>query len=500
MAQQNVTYNTSAQIEDRSNPADSFRDQFIIPTKTDLSRGTIARGNESEDRESQSCTYLCGNSLGLQPVLTRKYFDEYLSTWSQKGVFGHFKPVSDSHLAPWLHVDDDVRADMAAIVGAKEEEVAVMQTLTANLHLLMCSFYRPTPDRRKILIEGKAFPSDHFAVESQLRMHSYDPADSLILLEPPSPPSLIIPTEYILKTIDAHASELALILLPGIQYYTGQFFDIATITAHAHSKGITIGWDLAHAAGNVPLELHAWDVDFAAWCTYKYLNCGPGSIGACFVHERHGRVTTTTTGSSGQSSYRPRLAGWWGSQKTTRFQMANVFTPIPGAAGFELSNPSVADTTAVRASLDVFKQTSVAVLRARSLRLTGDLEARLDALAAEQEKEGGRSGALFEIITPRDPEQRGAQLSLLLRPGLLEEVMRVLEAEGVVVDERRPDVIRVAPAPLYNTFEDVARFVEIFAKACEVAVEAAGEKSGESRPDPVGVHGGQGEKGWSEIK
>jgi kynureninase len=409
---------------------------------------------------------------------------------------------------------------MATVVGAKESEVAVMQTLTANLHLMMCSLYRPTPTRNKILLEGKAFPSDHFAVESQITFHGFSPKDSMILLEPQTlpdqPPSLLLSTSQILEAIDTHSSELALILLPGIQYYTGQFFDIATITAHARAKNITIGWDLAHAVGNVPLHLHDWDADFAVWCTYKYLNSGPGSIGGCFVHERHGQVTTTITTTTTTSSseeeatnhpqfiYRPRLSGWWGSAQSTRFAMANAFHPVPGAAGYQLSNASVADTTGVRASLDIFKRTSPGALRDKSVKLTGYLERLLDGVAERQRMRlrggggGGGGEVRFSIITPRDPERRGAQLSLLLRPGLLEGVMAVLEVEGVVVDERRPDVIRVAPAPLYNSYEDVRRFVEVFERACEVAA-AEGGKEGEG-VHSLGVEGGREEKGWSEIK
>lgn len=453
-----------AKAQDERDPLRSFREYFVIPSKADLARTAINGGNGDEGKEQS--TYLCGNSLGLQPTLTRKYFEEYLSTWAQKGVFGHFKNVSDTHLPPWLHADDDVREDMARIVGAKADEIAVMQTLTANLHFLMCSFYKPTKERSKILIEGRAFPSDHFAVESQIRFHGFD-SDSMILLEPPSESDMTLSTGYILSMIDKHASELALVLLPGIQYYTGQFFDIPKITAHAQGKGITVGWDLAHAAGNVPLQLHDWNVDFAAWCTYKYLNSGPGSIGGCFVHERHGAVKNVGTDEKPSFQYRPRLSGWWGSQKSSRFAMANNFEPIPGAAGFQVSNTSVADSTAVRASLDVFKQTSMSNIREKSLKVTGYLEQLLDLLLKDQEKTLGKK--LFHIITPRKPEERGAQLSVMLEPGLLDAIMETLEEHGVVVDERRPDVVRVAPAPLYNSFQDVHRFIQVFRDACEDA-------------------------------
>ena len=317
----------------------------------------------------------------------------------------------------------------------------------------------------------------------------------MILIEPPSKNSPLIPTEHIISIIDQHASETALLLLPGIQFYTGQLLDMKQITAHAHSKGITVGWDLAHAVGNVPLQMHDWNADFAVWCTYKYLNCGPGSIGGCFVHERHGQVATANgTGAGGHDmmGYRPRLSGWWGSSKSSRFEMTNRFEPIPGAAGFQVSNTSVADTTAVRASLDVFKQTSTKQLREKSLKLTKYLEDKLDLLAAEQDQDVGRC---FTIITPRNPEERGAQLSVSLKPGLLDSVMETFEKAGVVLDERRPDVIRVAPAPLYNTYTDVFNFIQVFREACEKAVNSNGSAGGS-----VMAEGGKDSKGWSELK
>ena len=453
----------------------NFRHMFRIPTKGDLRRKTISNtstGNKRPDDDDPSI-YLCGNSLGLQPTLTQKYLQQYLDTWATKGVFGHFTDISDSDLAPWLHVDDDVVPDMARIVGAQDSEVAVMQTLTANLHLMLASFYRPDAHRYKIILEGKAFPSDHYAVESQIRHHNLKPEDAMVLIDAPVPEeSPLLSTEYILATIDAHASTAAVLLLPGIQYYTGQLFDIPRITAHAQSYGILVGWDLAHAVGNVPLQLHDWNVDFAVWCSYKYLNSGPGSIGGAFVRDAH--------------FTRERLSGWWGSSKSSRFAMANSFEPIPGAAGFQLSNPSVADTTSLRASLDIFKQTSMQALRERSLKLTGALEEGLKQSVASE---------CYSIITPHDPKERGAQLSVQLNPGLLEAVLVRLEEDGVVVDERKPDVIRVAPAPLYNTFEDVEAFVQIFSKACLDAA-ANGKKDGHS----IMAEGGRDDKGWSEIK
>nr|POF13168.1 kynureninase 1 [Quercus suber] len=325
-----------------------------------------------------------------------------------------------------------------------------------------------------------------YAVESHLRHHDIDPANAMILIEPPSTDSPILSTEHILSVIDEHASQTALLLLPGIQFYSGQLFDIAAITKHGQEKGIIVGWDLAHAAGNVPLQLHDWNVDFAAWCTYKYLNCGPGSIGGCFVHERHGTVVPTSD-SKGEPTfeYRPRLSGWWGSSKESRFAMTNRFQPIVGAAGYQISNTSVADTTAVRASLDVFKQTSMAELRKKSLKLTQYLQDLLDLLGKEQD---GAYGKSFRIITPLAPEHRGAQLSVLLSPGLLDSVMVTLEKNGVVLDERKPDVIRIAPAPLYNSFIDVFNFITIFRQAL---VEATSKQGGDG--ESIMAEGGKDE-------
>ncbi|KAK0934699.1 Kynureninase (L-kynurenine hydrolase) [Friedmanniomyces endolithicus] len=449
--------------QDAQDPLGHLRTNFLIPSKGDLARKTL-RSDEKTDQNDEPSIYLCGNSLGLQPKLTHKYMQQYLDTWASKGVYGHFKEVEDSSLVPWLHVDDDCVPEMAKIVGALPSEVAIMQTLTANLHLMMASFYRPSKERYKIILEGKAFPSDH-----------------------------------ILSFLTLHAPTTALLLLPGIQFYTGQALDIPAITSHAHHLGITVGWDLAHAAGNLDLRLHDWGVDFAVWCSYKYLNAGPGAVGGLFVHERHGEVgegsSSSGKGDDGEVDYRPRLAGWWGSSKASRFAMTNSFVPIPGAAGFQLSNPSVADTTALRASLDIFKLTSMEALRGRSLKLTGYLLELLDRLAEEQEAEEEGRERCFSIITPQEPEQRGAQISVLLKSGLLDVVMASLEAAGVVVDERRPDVIRVAPAPLYNTYKDVYLFVREFRLACQRAVRGEGGP-GES----VMVNGGKEAKGWSEVK
>ncbi|MCJ1363037.1 Kynureninase (L-kynurenine hydrolase) [Acarospora aff. strigata] len=530
-----------AQALSAQDPLKDLRAEFIIPTKADLKRKTLTKQADANEPPEPSI-YLCGNSLGLQPRRTSEQVQSHLSAWATKGVLGHFFEHDDSTLPPFLHVDDVAAEQMAPIVGALRSEVAVMGTLTSNLHLLMASFYRPDRGRWKVMIEGKAFPSDHYAVESQIRHHGLNPKDSIIIVEPTSPTGTTITTDQILSTIDAHASTLALILLPGIQYYTGQYFDIATITAHAQSKGIIIGWDLAHAVGNVDVQLHDWNVDFAAWCNYKYLNSGPGAIAGLFVHERHGAVDMEKEG-RGEEGFRPRLSGWWGGDKSTRFDMDNStnppslrpqiqhsnhpstranhhtpteFIPIPGAAGYQVSNPSALDLTAVLSSLSIFSQTSMSAVRAKSINLTGYLEHLLLTYPLSTSTSTSTSTSsqapLFIILTPPSPRERGAQLSIRLRPNLLEPVMRELEDHGVVVDERRPDVIRVAPAPLYNSYVDVWEFWKVFSGAVRRAATAAegggGREGGEGEDRDEGsgsgsavmMEGGRGEKGWGGIK
>lgn len=447
---------------DAADPLASYRSRFHIPTKADLKRPTLVKGDN--EALSEECIYLCGNSLGLQPKSTADYIQAVLAQWKTKAVTCHFVEHTDCPLPPSLDIDDNAAKLLAPLVGALPVEVAAMGTLTANIHLLMCSFYRPTKQgegRYKILLEGKAFPSDHYAVESQIQFHGLDPKDAMILLEPKDVDTPILSTEQILQKIDEHAHELALILLPGIQFYTGQYFDIKRITEHAHSHGIMIGWDCAHAAGNVDLQLHDWNVDFAAWCHYKYCNSGPGSIAGIFVHERHGQVDT----SSPTQNYRPRLTGWWGDDKGTRFQMTNKFVPRPGAAGFQVSNPSALDLSALVASLQMFAEVGMNDLRQKSLLLTRYLEDLLTAPSLVGNKPP------YKIISPRNPAERGAQLSVKLESGLLETVLECLEEDGVVIDERKPDVIRVAPAPLYNSYMDVYQFCRIFRRALEAAVE-----------------------------
>lgn len=334
-----------------------------------------------------------------------------------------------------------------------------MNTLTINLHLLMASFYKPDSKRFKIILEWKPFPSDYYAIESQITWHGLDPSTCMVKIEPDNRKDSLISTDRILKAIDEHADETALLLLPGIQYYSGQLFDIPKITAHAKARGIVVGWDLAHAAGNVELKLHDWDVDFACWCTYKYINAGPGAIAGAFIHERYGKVEQT----GDTVSYWPRLTGWYGGDKSVRFNMDNKFIPTPGAGGYQASNPSAIDLASLSGALSVFGKTSMKELRDKALVLTAYAEHLLDQMICDGADNG--EGPLFRVISPRDPLQRGTQLSVLLRDGLLESASRILEENGVICDKRKPGVIRVAPVPLYTKFEDVWRFMRIFRMA-----------------------------------
>ncbi|KAF5543195.1 kynureninase 1 [Fusarium napiforme] len=437
------------------------RDEFNIPSKADVARKTLPT-SDSTDADDKAI-YLVGNSLGLQPKRTLDRIQQYLATWRTQGVQGHFKPLDDSPLPTWLDVDARAAEMIAPIVGGKVSEVAVMQTLTANLHLLMAAFYKPDVEgRHKIILESKAFPSDHYAVETQIRHHGLRPEDSMITIEPPNNED-ILSNDYVKSIIEEHASTTAVLLLPGIQYYSGQLLDIPHLTSFARERGIFVIWDLAHAAGNVPLSLHDWNVDAAAWCTYKYLNGGPGCIGGLFVHQRH-----TQVGDDG--SHNVRLAGWWGNDKKNRFAMRPGFIPVPGAAGFQLSNPSVLDITSLCASLEVFELAGgMAPLREKSTRLTAYLVSELQKLPRDM-------STYWKIITPSEQERRGAQVSILLADGLLDEVMAGLERRSVLVDERRPNVIRVAPAPLYNTFLDCWGFVGAFRGALEEALDARWKK------------------------
>jgi kynureninase len=395
-----------------------YRERFHIP----------------KTKNGDDCIYLCGNSLGLQPKSVRAYVEQELKDWETLGVEGH---LHAKH--PWLPYHEFLTGQTARLVGAKPVEVVVMNTLTVNLHLMMVSFYRPTPARHKIIIESNAFPSDQYAVKSQIHFHGFDPSTSLIELSPRRGEDTIR-TQDIEALIEKEGDAIALIMLGGVNYATGQFFEIERITKAGHAKGCVIGFDLAHAAGNVVLKLHDWDVDFAVWCSYKYLNAGPGSIAGCFIHERHANNPAL-----------PRFAGWWGHDKKTRFLMGPDFHCIPGAEGWQLSNPPILQLAALRASMDIFDEAGMEKLRAKSVLLTGYLEFLLDQQRHEN----------FSVITPRDPQQRGAQLSIRVRKNGRALCER-LASRGVICDWREPDIIRVAPAPLYNSFVEVYRFVEIF--------------------------------------
>jgi kynureninase len=356
----------------------------------------------------------------------------------------------------------DCAQKMSKIVGASSTEVVAMNTLTINLHLMMTAFYKPTEKKHKIMCEWRPFPSDFYAIESQIEWHGLDPKNSMLLVEPDD--GYLISTQKILDLIDQEADSLALILLPGIQYYTGQLLDIPTITAHARKHNITIGWDLAHAAGNVELKLHEWDVDFACWCTYKYMNAGAGAIAGTFIHSKHGNNDRNFG-----------LKGWYGHDKSSRFLMDNKFVPTPGAQGFQCSNPSAVDLTCLAAALSVFEKTDMSALRSKALLLTAYAEHLLAEIAARNVRDGTSP---FKVITPADPRQRGTQLSVLLQEDLMEDVSAGLESNGVVCDKRKPGIIRVAPVALYNTFSDVWRFMSVFEEALQMKVEGDRRESG----------------------
>lgn len=400
-----------------------YRSRFFIPKDTN--------GND--------VIYFCGNSLGLQPKSVRAYVEQELKDWETLGVEGHFHAKN-----PWMPYHELLTDQTARLVGAKPLEVVVMNTLTVNLHLMLVSFYRPTARRHKIVVEANPFPSDRYAVESQIKFHGFDPKRSLIELQPRAGETNLR-TEDIEDVLEADGDEIALVLLGGVNYYSGQAFDLERITRTAQAQGCVVGFDLAHAVGNIPLRLHEWNVDFAVWCSYKYLNSGPGGIAGCFVHERHATNAAL-----------PRFAGWWGQNKDIRFKMGPTFDPIPGAEGWQLSNPPILPLAALRASMELFDEAGMERLRAKSVALTGYLEFLLDQ----------QQGKHFSVITAKDPRQRGAQLSIRVKEkgrALFDD----LTAHGVVCDWREPDVIRVAPVPLYNSFTEVYRFAEIFFEAAE---------------------------------
>ncbi|KAK8044357.1 pyridoxal phosphate-dependent transferase [Apiospora rasikravindrae] len=473
-------------------PLKHLKEEFILPTRASLRKkgltgslpgsanganGTSSNdistqsGGNADDDDKKKSIYFVGNSLGAQPKAVRRYLDAQLETWASIGVGGHFTTWEDSPLVAWQDMSADCARKSVDLVGAASpDEIVMMNTITANLHLMMASFYKPAGQRHKIILEWKPFPSDFYAIESQIQWHGLDPRESMVQIEPDQ--DFIISTERIMAVIDEHADETALLLLPGVQYYSGQLFDMERITAHAQAKGVPyVGWDLAHAAGNVELRLHDWNVDFAVWCTYKYINAGPGSIAGAFVHARHGTVERDPEAIHG-FRHRHRLAGWYGEDKSVRFDMANRFQPTPGAGG-----SSAVDLASLSAALSVFEKTRMRELRSKSLALTAYAQHLLDGIAGDEEEASDPAAASsppFRIITPRDPLRRGCQLSvLLLRPGLLEHVGAALREGGVVCDQRKPDVIRVAPVPLYCDFVDVYNFMSILRKAIATAAAAA---------------------------
>jgi len=404
---------------DKADPLKSFRQKFHLP---------LVNGKPA--------LYFTGNSLGLQPKATKSFINQELSDWAALGVEGHFRAKR-----PWLYYHKFSKKTLASLVGARPTEVIAMNQLTVNLHLMMTGFYRPTSSRYKILTEAGAFSSDQYAIESQLKIHGINPEEGWIELKP-RPGEHTLRTEDIVKAIEENHKELALVIFGAVQYYSGQFFDIKAITEAGHRAGACVGFDLAHAIGNVPLSLHQHQVDFAVWCSYKYLNSGPGGVAGAFIHERHANRSALM-----------RLAGWWGHDEKARFQMKKGFIPMPGADGWQLSNFPVLSGAAHLASLQIFQEAGMKNLRKKSVLLTGYLEHLLNSIDPHSDH--------FTIITNAAVEERGCQLSILMKKDGRKTFNR-LTKKGVIADWRDPDVIRVAPVPLYNTFKDVFRFTEIF--------------------------------------
>ena len=406
---------------DARDPLAGFRDRFCIP----------------KTRSGEECVYLCGHSLGLQPKSAASFVEQELRDWAELGVEGHFHAKN-----PWMPYHRLLTQQTAELVGAEPAEVVVMNSLTVNLHLMMASFYRPSRRRHKIVIERGAFPSDQYAVKSQIQFHGLDPATSLIELAARDGESCIR-DEDTAALIEREGESIALIMLGGVNYSTGQVFDMAEITKLGHKKGCVVAFDLAHAAGNIPLRLHDWGLDFAVWCSYKYLNGGPGCVAGCFVHTRHAHERG-----------RPRFAGWWGHEEKVRFLMEPEFRAMAGADGWQLSNPPILALAPLRASMEMFSEAGMERLRAKSVSLTSYLEFLL----------GQKQSEKFCVITPREQQRRGAQLSIRLREagrGICDR----LASDGVIGDWREPDTYRVAPVPLYNTYSEVFKFAEKFSAA-----------------------------------
>jgi kynureninase len=414
-----MTYQNSldyAKQLDREDSLSYLRHEFHIP----------------RDKHGKEWLYFTGNSLGLQPKITSKYIRQELDDWANFGVEGHFEAKN-----PWLSYHELLTDNMAKIVGAKPIEVVVMNTLTTNLHLLMVSFYQPTKTKYKIIIESDAFPSDRYAVQSQLSFHGFDPDEALIEWSPKEGKELL-ELEDLKSILDSQGDEVALLLIGGVNYYTGQYLDIKKITELGHAKDCIVGIDLAHGAGNIQPNLHDSGVDFAAWCTYKYLNSGPGSLSGLFVHEKHA-----------QRKDLPRFAGWWNHNKETRFNMRQPFDVMKGAEGWQLSNPPILSMAAIKASLDIFEKVGMDVLLKKSKKLTGFFEFLIHQIASDT----------IKIITPAHPNERGCQLSLQVK-NADKNLHRKLTENNIITDWREPDVIRCAPVPMYTSFEDVYHMVK----------------------------------------
>lgn len=414
MYQDNLAY---AQQQDSQDKLAHLRDQFHIP----------------KDKNGNDWLYFTGNSLGLQPKNTQKYIQQELDDWANYGVEGHFEAKN-----PWLPYHEFLTENMAKIVGAKPLEVVVMNTLTTNLHLLMVSFYQPTKKKYKIVIESDAFPSDRYAVQSQLKFHGFDIEEGVIEWKPRAGEELLH-IEDLETIVSEQGDEIALLLIGGVNYYTGQYLDIKKIAKIGHAKNCMVGIDLAHGAGNISPELHDSGVDFAAWCTYKYLNSGPGSLGGLFVHEKHAHNKDL-----------PRFSGWWNHNKETRFNMRQPFDVMPGAEGWQLSNPPILSMAAIKASLDMFAEVGMEALREKSEKLTGYFEFLINQIDSDA----------IKIITPSNPKERGCQLSLQVK-NADKSLHQKLTENNIITDWREPDVIRCAPVPMYNSFEDVYRMVAV---------------------------------------
>jgi len=407
-----------AQQCDKIDPLRDYRKEFHIPA-----------------HNGESMIYFVGNSLGLQPIATASYIQNELEKWAKYGVDGHFKGDK-----PWYSYHELFSEKTARLVGALPSEVVITHSLTTNLHLLMVSFFRPKEKRTKILCEANAFPSDRYALESQLKIHGLDPKEHLIEISPRIG-EYCIHTDDIIDKINELGDQLALLMMGGVNYYTGQLFEMQKITVATHKVGAIAGWDLAHAAGNVELKLHDWNIDFAAWCTYKYLNSSPGGVSGIFVHKKHDNDSTI-----------PRFSGWWGHDKETRFLMPPTFVPMKGAQSWQLSNAPILEMAAHLASLDIFDKVGMTQIIRKQKKLTQYMEFVIEECIKEE-------GLNFSIITPKEPTQRGAQLSIMLQQNG-KEIFDSLSEQGIVADWRNPNVIRIAPVPLYNTFEECFRFGE----------------------------------------